>query len=44
MVSFAKALDKNETKAVSRYLSILKKDTNIERYDVEFDPSDDGSS
>jgi len=44
MVSFAKALDENQTKAVSKYLSTLKKDTNIERYDVEFDPSDDGSS
>ena len=44
MVSFAKALDENQTKAVSKYLSTLKKDNNIERYDVEFDPSDDGSS
>ena len=44
MVSFAKALDKNQMEAVSIYLSTLKKDKDIERYDVEFSPSDDGSS
>jgi cytochrome c553 len=44
MVSFAKSLDRNETINVAKYLSKLKKSQNIERYDNEYDPSDDGSS
>ncbi len=44
MVSFAKSLDENETVEVAKYLSKLKKSENQERYDEEYDPSDDGSS
>jgi len=44
MVSFAKSLDGNETIDVAKYLSHLKKEENKERYDIEYDPSDDGSS
>jgi len=44
MVSFAKSLDENETIEMSKYLSKLKKVENPERYDNEYDPSDDGSS
>jgi len=44
MVSFAKSLDENETIDMAKYLSNLKKEENKERYDTEYDPSDDGSS
>ena len=44
MISFAKSLDENETKAVAKYLSTMKKEENPDRYDTEYDPSDDGSS
>jgi len=42
MVSFAKSLDINESREISKYLSTLKKSENIDRYDEEYDPSGDG--
>jgi cytochrome c553 len=44
MVSFAKALDENQTKAMAKYLSNLKTNVNEERYEIEFDPAGDGGS
>jgi cytochrome c553 len=44
MISFAKALDENQTKAMAKYLSSLKTVINEERYDEEYDPFSDGGS
>lgn len=44
MVSFAKALDENQTKAMARYLSNLKTKVDEDRYDIEYDPAGDGGS
>ncbi|HEY9190477.1 MAG TPA: c-type cytochrome [Sulfurovum sp.] len=44
MVSFAKALDENQTKAMAKYLSNLKTKVNEERYDIKYDPAGDGGS
>lgn len=44
MVSFAKALDENETIAMAKYLSTLETKVEDNRYDIEFEPSGDGGS
>ena len=44
MISFAKALDENQTKEMAKYLSNLKTNTDDERYDIEYDPAGDGGS
>jgi len=44
MISFAKALDENQTKAMAKYLSSLKTVINEDRYDEEYDPFSDGGS
>ena len=44
MISFAKSLDENQTKAMAKYLSNLKTNVNEERYEIEFDPAGDGGS
>lgn len=44
MISFAKALDENQTKAMAKYLSNLKTNEDAERYEIEYDPAGDGGS
>jgi len=44
MVSFAKALDENQTKQMAHYLSNLKTVIDENRYDEEYDPAGDGGS
>jgi len=44
MVSFAKALDENETKEMAKYLSNLITKVEDNRYDIEFEPAGDGGS
>ena len=44
MISFAKALDENQTIQMAKYLSNLKTKVNDERYDIEYDPAGDGGS
>ena len=44
MISFAKALDENQTKKMAKYISNLKRKINKEHYDIEYEPSDDGGS
>lgn len=44
MISFAKALDENQTKQMARYLSTLKTTISDDRYDEAYDPNGDGGS
>ncbi len=44
MVSFAKALDENQTIQMAKYLSNLKTKVDDERYEIEYDPAGDGGS
>ena len=44
MVSFAKALDENQTKEMVKYLSNLKTIVDDDRYDIEYEPAGDGGS
>jgi len=44
MISFAKALDENQTIEMSKYLSTLKTIVTEDRYDEEYDPAGDGGS
>ena len=44
MISFAKALDENETKKMAIYLSNLKTKIDDERYEIEYEPAGDGGS
>jgi cytochrome c553 len=44
MISFAKALDSNQTEQMAKYLSQLKTTIAEDRYDEEYDPNDDGGS
>jgi cytochrome c553 len=44
MISFAKALDENQTKAMAKYLSNLKTEVDDERYEIEYTPAGDGGS
>jgi len=44
MISFAKALDSNQTIQMAKYLSELKTIVDDDRYDEEYDPNSDGGS
>lgn len=44
MVSFATALDTNETIEMAKYLSTMKTPKNSERYDIPYEASGDGGS
>lgn len=44
MISFAKALDEDQTIAMAKYLANLKTTVNKDRYDIEFDAAGDGGS
>jgi cytochrome c553 len=44
MISFAKALDENQTLQMAKYLSKLKTVIADDRYDEAYDPNDDGGS
>jgi len=44
MISFAKALDENQTIQMAKYLANLKTKENEDRYDIEYDPAGDGGS
>ena len=44
MISFAQALDENQTKQMAEYLSNLKTNVDDERYEIEYDPAGDGGS
>lgn len=44
MISFAKALDENQTIEMAKYLSNLKTKVDEGRYDIEYDPAGDGGS
>ena len=44
MISFAKALDENQTKEMAKYLSNLETKVDEGRYEIEYDPAGDGGS
>ncbi len=44
MISFAKSLDENQTKAMAKYLSNLKTVIDDNRYDIEYSQAGDGGS
>ena len=44
MISFAKALDENQTKKMAKYLSKLETKVDDERYEIEYHPAGDGGS
>ncbi len=44
MISFAKALDENQTIQMAKYLSNLETKEDDERYEIEYDPAGDGGS
>jgi len=44
MISFAKALDENQTIEMAKYLSNLKTKVDDERYEIEYTPAGDGGS
>ena len=44
MISFAKALDENQTSEMAEYLSNLQTRVNDDRYDIEYEPAGDGGS
>ena len=44
MISFAKALDENQTIEMAKYLSTLKTTVNEDRYEIEYDSAGDGGS
>jgi len=44
MISFAKALDENQTIEMAKYLSNLKTLIPDDRYDIEYEPAGDGGS
>ena len=44
MISFAKALDENQTIQMAKYLSTIKTTVNEDRYDIEYDTAGDGGS
>lgn len=44
MVSFAKALDANQTIEMAKYLSELKTTINKDRYEIEYSTAGDGGS
>ncbi|MGB5599793.1 MAG: c-type cytochrome, partial [Thiothrix litoralis] len=44
MISFAKALDENQTIEMAKYLSTLTTKKDVERYEIKYEPSGDGGS
>lgn len=44
MISFAKALDENETNEMAKYLSNLETKIADDRYEIEYEPAGDGGS
>jgi len=44
MITFAKALDENETIEMAKYLANLEVKIDDDRYDIEYDPAGDGGS
>ena len=44
MISFAKALDENQTIQMAKYLSNLKTIVPDDRYEIEYEPAGDGGS
>ena len=44
MISFAKALDENETLEMANYLSTMTTNKDAERYEIAYEPSGDGGS
>jgi len=44
MISFAKALDENQTIEMAKYLSTLETKIDDNRYDIEYEPAGDGGS
>ena len=44
MISFAKALDENQTIEMAKYLSNLETKVNVDRYEIKYDPAGDGGS
>jgi cytochrome c553 len=44
MISFAKALDENQTRDMAKYLSSLETKVDDDRYEIEYDPAGDGGS
>ena len=44
MISFAKALDENQTKEMAKYLSNLETKVDEDRYEIEYEPAGDGGS
>ena len=44
MISFAKALDENQTKEMAKYLSNLETKVDEGRYEIEYEPAGDGGS
>jgi cytochrome c553 len=44
MISFAKALDENQTKEMAKYLSNLETKVDDARYEIEYEPAGDGGS
>lgn len=44
MISFAKALDDNQTIEMAKYLSNMKTKVNVNRYEIKYDPAGDGGS
>lgn len=44
MISFAKALDENQTIQMAKYLSTLVTKVEEDRYDIEYEPAGDGGS
>ena len=44
MISFAKALDENQTIEMAKYLTNLVSKVDDNRYDIEYEPAGDGGS
>ncbi len=44
MISFAKALDEDQTILMAKYLSTIKTTVNEDRYEIEYDSAGDGGS
>jgi cytochrome c553 len=44
MISFAKALDENQTIQMAKYLSNMEVKENEEKYEIEYDPAGHGGS
>lgn len=44
MISFAKALDENQTIQMAKYLSTMETKVEEHRYEIEYEPAGDGGS